>query len=110
MLLMWDNLAGHRNYPMMDWLFQHGIMPLYTPLSGSWLNMAESSEPHPGPPGLVRSIPAKSATDHRVVRADGGWLERGSHPVRVAWEATRAPPARMTEAFSWLWGCYPRLR
>jgi hypothetical protein len=23
-------------------MFAHGIMPLYTPLSGSWLNMAES--------------------------------------------------------------------
>jgi len=23
-------------------LFEHGIMPLYTPLSGSWLNMTES--------------------------------------------------------------------
>src|SRR5262249_48626018 len=24
------------------WLFAHGVMPLYTPLGGSWLNMAES--------------------------------------------------------------------
>ncbi len=24
------------------WLFQHGIVPLYTPLGGSWLNMTES--------------------------------------------------------------------
>ncbi len=23
-------------------MIQHGIMPLYTPLGGSWLNMAES--------------------------------------------------------------------
>ncbi len=42
MILVWDNLAGHRNDQMVSWLFQHGIMPLYTPLSGSWLNMAES--------------------------------------------------------------------
>lgn len=42
MLLVWDNLAGHRNDAMVSWLFLHGIMPLYTPLSGSWLNMAES--------------------------------------------------------------------
>ena len=26
----------------MRWLFQHGVMPLNTPLSGSWLNMVES--------------------------------------------------------------------
>jgi hypothetical protein len=42
MLLIWDNLAGHKTPVMVDWLIMHGIMPLYTPLSGSWLNMAES--------------------------------------------------------------------
>jgi hypothetical protein len=41
-LLIWDNLAGHYTPELVVWLFQHGIMPLYTPLSGSWLNMAES--------------------------------------------------------------------
>jgi transposase len=41
-LLVLDNLAGHRTPAFVDWLFAHGIMPLYTPLGGSWLNMAES--------------------------------------------------------------------
>lgn len=41
-LLIWDNLAGHYTPELVLWLFQQGIMPLYTPLSGSWLNMAES--------------------------------------------------------------------
>ena len=39
---MWDNLAGHKTPEMVLWLCRHGIMPLYTPLGGSWLNMAES--------------------------------------------------------------------
>lgn len=42
LLLIWDNLAGHLSWSIVHWLFQHGIMPLYTPLSGSWLNLAES--------------------------------------------------------------------
>lgn len=42
MLLIWDNLCGHHTPAMVIWLFQHGVMPLYTPLGGSWLNMAES--------------------------------------------------------------------
>jgi hypothetical protein len=42
MLLVLDNLAGHKTPAFVLWLFAHGIMPLYTPLSGSWLNMAES--------------------------------------------------------------------
>lgn len=42
MLLIWDNLKGHKTPSFVDWLIQHGIMPLYTPLGGSWLNMTES--------------------------------------------------------------------
>jgi hypothetical protein len=42
MLLVWDNLTGHYTVDFILWLFAHGIMPLFTPLSGSFLNMAES--------------------------------------------------------------------
>jgi hypothetical protein len=42
MLLVLDNLAGHKTPELVCWLFDHGIMPLYTPVGGSWLNMAES--------------------------------------------------------------------
>ena len=42
MLLVLDNLQGHVTPAFVLWLFDHGIIPLYTPLGGSWLNMAES--------------------------------------------------------------------
>jgi hypothetical protein len=42
LLVVCDNLAGHLSTDMVTWLFANGIMPLYTPISGSWLNMAES--------------------------------------------------------------------
>lgn len=42
MLLIWDNLIGHKTPELVLWLFAHGVMLLYTPLCGSWLNMAES--------------------------------------------------------------------
>lgn len=41
-LLVWDNLAGHKTPALVLWLCAHGVMPLYTPLGGSWLNLAES--------------------------------------------------------------------
>jgi DDE superfamily endonuclease len=41
-VLVLDNLAGHLSYDLVRWLFDHGVMPLYTPIGGSWLNMAES--------------------------------------------------------------------
>ncbi len=63
MLLVLDNLAGHRTPDFVLWLFAHGVMPLYTPLGGSWLNMAESLQrvlkrraldgQHPGTPAEV---------------------------------------------------------
>lgn len=42
LLLIWDNLAGHTSPALVAWLLAHGVAPLYTPLSGSWLNMTES--------------------------------------------------------------------
>jgi DDE superfamily endonuclease len=42
LILIWDNLAGHLSWSIVRWLFEQGVMPLYTPLSGSWLNLAEA--------------------------------------------------------------------
>jgi hypothetical protein len=42
MLLVMDNLAGHKTHDFVVWLRWQGILPLYTPLGGSWLNMSES--------------------------------------------------------------------
>jgi hypothetical protein len=42
LLLVWDNLAGHRTPALVDWLVARGVWPLPTPLGGSWLNLAES--------------------------------------------------------------------
>jgi DDE superfamily endonuclease len=41
-ILVLDNLAGHLSHDLVRWFFEHGVMPLYTPVGGSWLNMAES--------------------------------------------------------------------
>jgi len=37
MLLVLDNLSGHYTRTFVCWLFDHGIMPIYTPVGGSWL-------------------------------------------------------------------------
>ena len=56
LLLVWDNLKGHVTPALVLWLFSHGVMPLYTPLGRSWLNMAESRQAHHQPPGPGRTI------------------------------------------------------
>jgi hypothetical protein len=40
--LVLDNLAGHKSKPFVGSCIEQGIALLYTPLGGSWLNMAES--------------------------------------------------------------------
>jgi len=62
-LLVLDNLTGHKTPAFVLWLFAHGVMPLYTPVSGSLLNMAESIQrvlkrraldgEHPANPGEI---------------------------------------------------------
>ena len=42
LLLVLDNLSGHHTPSFVIWRCEQGIMPLYTPLGGSWLNMSES--------------------------------------------------------------------
>jgi len=42
LILVWDNLAGHLTPDLVIWLYHHGVLPLSTPLSGRWLNRAES--------------------------------------------------------------------
>lgn len=57
LLLVWDNLAGHRTSAFVSWLIAHGVMPLYTPLGGSWLNMAESIQRIIGTRALAGQYP-----------------------------------------------------
>ena len=76
LLLVWDNLAGHKSADMVLWLScQHGIMPLYMPLGGSWLNMAESIQRILGASGALRRASAQARADHRVVGSGGPGME-----------------------------------
>jgi len=83
LLLVWDNLAGHKSPALVDWLLAHGVAPLYTPLSGSWLNMAES---------IQRIL---------VSRALAGQHPHGSQEI-IAWlEATVRGWNRAPTPFIW---------
>ena len=80
LLLVWDNLAGHKSTDMVLWLCQHGIMPLYTPLGGSWLNMAESIQ-------RVLKRRALGGRHPRNPGAIGSWFEQTAH----AWNRQPTP-------------------
>lgn len=88
MLLIWDNLAGHRTPELLLWLFSQGVLPLQTPLGGSWLNMAESIQrtlirralegQHPTQPSQIIELLETTAQ---------GW---NAHPTPFEWGGKRA--------------------
>ncbi len=87
LILIWDNLAGHKSAAFVCWLCAQGILPLYTPLSGSWLNMAES---------LQRIIVRRAlAGQHPQTPAEIiAWLEQtvagwNAEPTPFVWEGKR---------------------
>ena len=83
-LLVWDNLAGHKTPEMVLWLCRHGIMPLHTPLGGSWLNMAEA----------IQRILKRRALDGQQPRSPeeiGAWFEQTAR----AWNQPAADPLRV---------------
>jgi hypothetical protein len=65
---------------LVVWLFEHGVMPLYTPLGGSWLNMTESIERIVADRALAGQTPAKAA---ELIE----WLETTAR----AWNADPTP-------------------
>jgi hypothetical protein len=87
MLLVLDNLAGHKTPALVAWLVSQGILPLYTPLGGSWLNMTESVQRIIKSRALDGSSP--SGPQELIT-----WLEataRGwnAHPTPFIWAGKR---------------------
>lgn len=80
MLLILDNLVGHKNSTFVRWCFAQGIMPLYTPLGGSWLNMAESIQ-------RILKRCALEGTQPTLTDEIIAWLEA----VAVAWNRHPTP-------------------
>jgi len=89
-LLIMDNLTGHKSAAWLIWCFQHGILPLFTPLGGSWLNMAES---------IQRILKQRALNGHhpRDVPTIIAWLEATTR----GWNAQPTP---------FVWGGHRRLR
>ncbi|CAA9381968.1 hypothetical protein AVDCRST_MAG84-5125 [uncultured Microcoleus sp.] len=88
MLLVLDNLTGHKTPTFVLWLFANGIMPLYTPLSGSWLNMCESVQRIIKRRALECQHPQSTGEIIRLLEATvTGW---NREPTAFEWGGKRA--------------------
>jgi DDE superfamily endonuclease len=87
LILIWDNLAGHHSAAMVRWLCAQGILPLYTPLSGSWLNMAEALQRIVVPRALAGQHPTTPAEIIAWLEdAVAGW---NAAPTPFVWDGKR---------------------
>jgi hypothetical protein len=66
MLLVWDNLKGHRSTSIVTWLLTQGVMPLYTPLEYGRVISADSTTT-----SFRRSASPKFRTNYRVGGING---------------------------------------
>jgi transposase len=86
-LLIWDNLAGHKSPSLTQWCAEQGILLLSTPNAGSWLNMAES---------VQRIIKRRALAGHHIYDVEilkdwfrdtiEGW---NMHPTPFIWGGKR---------------------
>lgn len=88
LLLLWDNLAGHRTPALLDWLVARGVWPLFTPLGGSWLNLAESLQRIVVPRALAGQHPRTAQEAMAWLgQAVAGW---NADPTPFVWGGPRA--------------------
>jgi len=96
LILVWDNLVGHTSADLMRWLAHHGVLPLYTPLSGSWLNMAASVQRIIVRRALAGQQPA--TPDDLILWLEetaAGWNEE---PTPFVWDGKRRERRRRARA------------
>jgi hypothetical protein len=88
LLLVWDNLTGHRTPELLNWLVERGVWPLCTPLGGSWLNLAESLQRILVRRALAGQRPQSGQEIMAWLAAEvAGW---NAEPTPFAWGGERA--------------------
>ena len=87
MLVILDNLTGHKTPELLLWMFARGVMVLYTPLGASWLNMRPSRcngySSGERWRGTIRRSPRRSSSGWRRRREDGTEIRRHLSGVAV---------------------------
>ena len=107
-LLIWDNLKGHKTSSFVDWLIQHGIMPLYTPLGGFLVKHDRVDTANLETACVGRTASLYAGRDYHLAGSSCSCLEPESDPFRVGRKTSctsgTEPPA--TPCAGWLWSLH----
>jgi DDE superfamily endonuclease len=95
LLVILDNLKGHHTPAFVDWCIERGILLLYTPIAGSWLNLAEPLQRIVVRRALTGQHPESATQLMQWLAAQvRGW---NAHPTPFVWGGKRA--ARRQRAY-----------
>jgi hypothetical protein len=95
LLLVWDNLAGHKTPEMVLWLCRHRDHAALHALGRKLAEHGRGDPAHPQASRSGRTAAARPRGDRHLVRADGPRLEPAADPVHLAWQTpTAASPSR----------------
>ena len=95
LLVILDNLKGHHTPTFVQWCAERGILLLYTPIAGSWLNLAESLQRIVVRRALAGQHPESASQVMDWLAAQvRGW---NAHPTPFVWGGKRA--ARRQRAY-----------
>jgi hypothetical protein len=88
LIVILDNLAGHHSWSFVTWCQARGILLLYTPIAGSWLNLAESVQRILARRALAGQHPETAAQVQEWLAAEvRGW---NAAPTPFVWGGKRA--------------------
>jgi hypothetical protein len=95
LIVILDNLKGHHTRAFVQWCTERGILLLYTPIAGSWLNLAEPLQRIVVRRALAGQHPetATQVMDWLAAQVRG-W---NAHPTPFVWGGKRA--ARRQRAY-----------
>lgn len=88
LIVILDNLKGHHTGAFVQWCAERGVLLLYTPVAGSWLNLAEAIQRILVRRALAGQQPESSAQVMDWLAAQvRGW---NAHPTPFEWGGKRA--------------------
>lgn len=88
LIVILDNLKGHHSQSFVAWCQARGILLLYTPIAGSWLNLAESVQRILERRALAGQMPETTAQLQEWLAAEvRGW---NAAPTPFVWGGKRA--------------------
>jgi len=81
LILIWDNLTGHKNRELVQWLVRQGVLPLYTPIGGVLAELGGVGATDCSAPSALGTASPERRGGDGVAGSGGGGVEPAPHSL-----------------------------